>query len=129
MSHTHHSKLLFANRTPEKAQKLAAKHHGEGFGLEALPDLLRQADIVVTCTSAPEPIMDAAMIDTAVDQWTDRKLTIVDLAIPRDRLELLNVVYREGEVQTCEHLEEEVRLRVKMNRLLADRLTRLLATK
>lgn len=84
LNHLHHDKLMFANRTIEKAGELAAKYNGSNHGLAEIPQLLQQADVLVTCTSAPEPIIHRGMIDAAVDGNKERRLIVLDLAIPRD---------------------------------------------
>ena len=45
------ARIDVANRTPEKAQRLAETTGGSGFGLEELPRLLAGVDLVVTCIS------------------------------------------------------------------------------
>jgi len=77
-------RFKFANRTEARAVAFAEKFDGEGFGLDKLPELLGTADIVFTCTSANQPIITHAMIDRAVADRGDRRLIVMDLAIPRD---------------------------------------------
>lgn len=84
LSHLHHDKLMFANRTIQKAEELATKYNGTVHALADVPQLLTQADVLVTCTSAPEPIIERATIDAALDGRRDRRLIVLDLAIPRD---------------------------------------------
>lgn len=80
----HHSAYRFANRTVEKAETFATKFEGEAYGLDHLNELLVMTDVVISCTSSPEPIINAEMINTAMSQRNGRRLTILDLAIPRD---------------------------------------------
>ena len=103
----HHSHCLFVNRTEEKAVEFAKRFESRGFGFDKLPDLLVEADVVVSCTSSPEPIIDAAMLDAAALERGERKLIILDLAIPRD-VEYPN---RDGliEVLDLESIKEFVR--------------------
>lgn len=76
------SRFAFANRTVEKAAALAAKFDASSHSLDELPKLIAKADIIVTCTSSPVPIIAKDMIPPLADR--DRKLIIMDLAIPRD---------------------------------------------
>jgi glutamyl-tRNA reductase len=79
--------LSFANRTPAKARALAAAVGGAeaaAYGLEELPDLLATADIVISCTSSPEPVITRDMVTAAATRRSGRRLVIVDLAVPRD---------------------------------------------
>lgn len=76
--------FAFSNRTPEKAAGFAERFGGTGHSLDELPDLLKKSDLVITCTSSPEPIIDQQMLEDAVSARGGRKLTIMDMAIPRD---------------------------------------------
>jgi len=80
----HHSQYLFANRTAEKAVEFAGRFDAQGFGLDRLGELMAQADVIITCTSSPEPIISSDAIDSAMQHRRERKLIVLDLAIPRD---------------------------------------------
>jgi glutamyl-tRNA reductase len=79
-----HASYMFANRTKDKAVEYAQKYHAPGHSLDELPTLITNADIVISCTSSPQPVVTSDMIDKAMRLRPDRKLTIVDLAVPRD---------------------------------------------
>jgi glutamyl-tRNA reductase len=79
-----HDRLVFVNRTPERAEVFALEYEGEWSGLDQLPKLLREVDIVITCTGASEPVITRQMIDEIVQSSPDRRIVIIDLAIPRD---------------------------------------------
>lgn len=74
----------FTNRTEQKAADFAAGYGARGFGLEQLPRLLPQADIIVTCTGATLPVITSAMLNTAARSRPDKRLVVVDMAVPRD---------------------------------------------
>jgi glutamyl-tRNA reductase len=76
--------FMFANRTPEKAVEFASRFDSTGHSLEELPSLLEKTDIVVTCTSSPQPIISERMILDAASARNGRRLTVMDMAIPRD---------------------------------------------
>ena len=80
----HHSKYIFANRTVAKAVEFAERFDAEGFGLDKLVELLTQADVVISCTSSPDPIINAEMIEAAMENRPGQGLLILDLAVPRD---------------------------------------------
>ena len=68
------------NRSPEHARLLAERTNAVHGDLEALPDALRGADLVVSATGAA-----AAVIGTDAVAGQDRRpLVLVDLAVPRD---------------------------------------------
>jgi glutamyl-tRNA reductase len=71
------------NRTLSSAAALAADLGGEAFDLAALKNYNKGFDVIITCTSATEPIITAEIYTSLLNGETDRK-TIVDLAIPND---------------------------------------------
>ncbi len=80
----HHSHCWFANRTFEKAEIIATKFDSEACRLDQLDELLLKTDVVITCTSSPDPVINTDMIDEAMSKREGRRLTVMDLAIPRD---------------------------------------------
>ncbi|MGY3215383.1 glutamyl-tRNA reductase [Mucilaginibacter sp. HD30] len=77
------SNFAVFNRTLAKAEKLAADLNGEAFDLEALKTYNKGFDVIITCTSAVEPIITPEIYTSLLNGETTRK-TIVDLAIPND---------------------------------------------
>ena len=71
------------NRTVENAKQLAADLRGEAYNLEALKTFNKGFDVIITCTSATEPIITIEIYKSLLQGDTTRK-TIVDLAIPND---------------------------------------------
>ena len=71
------------NRTLSKAQQLAADLGGEAFGLDELKNYNQGFDVIITCTSATQPIITPELYKTLLNGETNKK-TIVDLAIPND---------------------------------------------
>ncbi len=78
------NRFTFANRTCEKAISMAAKYKAEGFSLDKLPQLLKKADVVISCTGASQPVITKQMLDDALVFNPDKKLIIMDMAVPRD---------------------------------------------
>jgi glutamyl-tRNA reductase len=73
--------ITIANRTPEKAEKLATELGGSGASLEALSDLLPNTDVLISGTSSAGTVVDA---QTIADAAKGRRLFVVDVAVPRD---------------------------------------------
>ena len=76
--------MIFANRTLENAQPIAIKHNAEAITLKSLSENLHRADIVITSTAAPIPIIGKGLIETVLHQRKHRPMLLIDLAIPRD---------------------------------------------
>ncbi len=79
-----YDRFMFANRTKQAADELAAEHHAEGFGLDDLPALLSRADVVISCTGSPQPIITDKIVEDVFARTPDKHLVIADMAIPRD---------------------------------------------
>ncbi|MEX0873429.1 MAG: glutamyl-tRNA reductase [Actinomycetota bacterium] len=73
--------ITIANRTPEKAERLAAELGGSGASLDALAELLASTDVLISGTSSAGPVVDA---QTIADATNGRRLVVVDVAVPRD---------------------------------------------
>ncbi|HGX92767.1 MAG TPA: glutamyl-tRNA reductase [Candidatus Tenderia sp.] len=77
-------KLIVANRTVERAAKLASEFGGTAIALPDLPDRLPEADIVVSSTASPLPILGKGTVERALKQRKRRPIFMVDIAVPRD---------------------------------------------
>ena len=75
--------IAVLNRTSGNADRLATEYGAASLPLTALSDELAAADIVVSCTGAPEPLVRLADVVTARGS-SDRPLTVIDLALPHD---------------------------------------------
>jgi len=69
------------NRTPEKAERLAARVGGRHGGLDRIPEALAAADLVVSSTTATRPVIGLEDVERAA---AGRRLFLLDLAVPRD---------------------------------------------
>jgi glutamyl-tRNA reductase len=69
-----------ANRTPEHGEQLAQSVGARAAALDDLGVALADADVVVTCTSAPEFVVTPADVPAR----KGRPLFFIDLAVPRD---------------------------------------------
>ena len=76
--------ILIANRSAEKAERLAARVGGTVLEFAALEHGLSQADLVLTSTGASLPIIESDAVAAAMTGRADRPLVLVDLAVPRD---------------------------------------------
>jgi glutamyl-tRNA reductase len=72
------------NRTFPRAQTLANRHNVEAVEWDVLKSALRTADIVVTATAAPHPVLIAGDIADAENSTAARPLVVLDIAMPRN---------------------------------------------
>jgi len=76
--------IAVANRTAANGAELAARVEGKAVALDAVPELLASADVVVASTSAPGFVVDPATATAALRGRRGRPILFVDLAVPRD---------------------------------------------
>jgi glutamyl-tRNA reductase len=78
------SRVVVTNRSPEAAMRLADEIGGRSAPFADLDALLVEADIVITCTAAAAPILTRDRLAAAMTARRDRKLVLIDIAVPRD---------------------------------------------
>ncbi len=76
--------LVIANRSVDRARRLAAKLDGRGVTLDVIDNELREADLVVTATGATLPVITAESVARAMSERSGRALVLLDLGLPRD---------------------------------------------
>ena len=76
--------VVVANRTLDRAERLAEVLEGRGIGLDGLGQALVEADVVVTSTGSTALVVPHALVAAAVAARGGRPLAILDLALPRD---------------------------------------------
>jgi glutamyl-tRNA reductase len=82
--------IVVANRTLQRAERLAASVGGRAADISGLADLIASADLVVTCTGAADHVITHAMVRTALERRsegrsrTQKALVLLDMAMPRD---------------------------------------------
>ena len=76
--------ITLANRTLARAQHLAEEFHADAVLLEDIPQVLPTADIVISSTASPLPILGKGAVEKALRQRRHRPMFMVDIAVPRD---------------------------------------------
>lgn len=76
--------VLVCNRTASRARSLAQRIGGEELPLTTLGAGLRRADLVLSSTGSSEPLISREMVADAMEARPDRRLVLLDLAVPRD---------------------------------------------
>ncbi|KAA8668799.1 glutamyl-tRNA reductase [Pantoea dispersa] len=77
-------KLMIANRTRERAQLLADEVGAEVIGLADIETRLADADIIISSTASPLPIIGKGMVERALKARRNQPMLLVDIAVPRD---------------------------------------------
>jgi glutamyl-tRNA reductase len=72
------------NRSLEHARALAERTSAEHGELDALPEAMRRADLVVSATGAAGTVIRRAAVADAIAERGGRPLVLLDLAVPRD---------------------------------------------
>jgi glutamyl-tRNA reductase len=80
----HVRQLTIASRTLASAETLVARVGGRAAPWSTLPNLLTEADIVVTATGAGEPVLTRARVEEAMRPRRSRPLFVIDIGVPRD---------------------------------------------
>jgi glutamyl-tRNA reductase len=78
------ARLTVANRTLERAERLAHRFNGCAIELRSLAEHLHEHDIVVSCTASSLPILGKGLLERALRARRRRPIFMVDLAVPRD---------------------------------------------
>jgi glutamyl-tRNA reductase len=77
-------RMIVANRSLDRAQELAREFNGSAIGIEALATHLPEADIVITSTASPTPVITYDAVRAALRARRRKPIFMVDIAVPRD---------------------------------------------
>ena len=77
-------KMIIANRTRERAQLLADEVGAEVIALSDVDARLQEADIIISSTASPLPIIGKGMVERALKARRNQPMLLVDIAVPRD---------------------------------------------
>jgi glutamyl-tRNA reductase len=77
-------RILVTNRSPEKADMVARGCGGIAVPWEDLDDALVRADIVLSTTGAPQPIVTSERWGKVLAKRKKGSVVILDIAVPRD---------------------------------------------
>lgn len=111
--------LTVANRTRERAELVSAKLGGKAITLPEIPAALEEADIVISSTASPLPILGKGMVESALKKRRHRPVFMVDIAVPRD------IESEVGELAdvflyTVDDLEEVIEENMRYRQVAAD---------
>jgi glutamyl-tRNA reductase len=76
--------MIVANRTLARAQALAESVGGRAIVLADIPQVLAEADIVISSTASQLPILGKGAVEAALKKRRHKPVFMVDIAVPRD---------------------------------------------
>lgn len=76
--------ITVANRTLKNAELLAADLNGQAITISQIPAHLAQADVVISSTASPLPLIGKGMVESALKTRKHKPMLLLDLAVPRD---------------------------------------------
>lgn len=106
--------MTVANRTLMRAETLANQFNARAILLGDIPEALKDADIVISSTASPLPILGKGAVESALKKRKHRPVFMVDIAVPRDiehEVADLDDVYLYTVDDLKEVIEENVRSR------------------
>ena len=78
------AEVFVANRTLERAQRLAYEIGAHAIPLTDIADTLVDTDVLLTSTASTEVLVERAMVEMVMACRNGRRLLVVDVALPRD---------------------------------------------
>ncbi|MCI0346346.1 MAG: glutamyl-tRNA reductase [Chloroflexi bacterium] len=76
--------LLVVSRTPARALALADQVGAKSARIEDVPEIIRECDVVIAATVSDGYLLTEDLVRAARARSSDRRLVIVDVAVPRD---------------------------------------------
>ena len=76
--------IIVANRTIERAHNLANQFDGFAIALTEISSHLADADIVISSTASPLPVLGKGTVESALKKRRHQPMFMVDIAVPRD---------------------------------------------
>ena len=76
--------VVVTNRTHARAVELAARFGGRAVEFARLPELLAEADVVISSTGASDFVLTATLVRQVMRGRRNRPLFLIDIAVPRD---------------------------------------------
>jgi glutamyl-tRNA reductase len=77
-------RLFVANRNIDRARELAGRFGGFALPLSEIEGTLPEADILISSTASPVPVISLAHMKAAVKARKRKPIFAVDIAVPRD---------------------------------------------
>jgi len=112
-------RIIVANRTVTRAHELAEQFDGFAISLTEIPAHLAEADIVISSTASPVPVLGKGTVESALKARRHKPIFMVDIAVPRDiepEVRELEDVY----LYTVDDLEEVIQENLRSRQQAAE---------
>jgi glutamyl-tRNA reductase len=76
--------VMVANRSLDRAQKLAEEFNGTAVPFDKMYEAMSDADVVISSTGSPTTVINHHDLKPVMQKRADRPLVIIDIAVPRD---------------------------------------------
>lgn len=76
--------ILVLSRTSQRARSLAERFGGLAVDSHSLAAALQRADVVISSTDSPRPIIRREIVEAAMASRDGHPLVLLDMAVPRD---------------------------------------------
>jgi glutamyl-tRNA reductase len=89
--------ISVANRTVDRASRLAVQFGATAHGLEELPVLLADADVVLTSIGGGQPWLTRPLVERALRARRGRPIFVIDIGVPRNAdpaIDEIDEIYR-----------------------------------
>jgi glutamyl-tRNA reductase len=77
-------RMIVANRTLDRAHRLANEFGGEAILLADIPAHLHRADIIISSTASQLPLLGKGAVESALKKRKHKPMFMLDIAVPRD---------------------------------------------
>lgn len=77
-------RILVTSRSVDRAKLVCGELNGEVVPFTEMASAIAQSDVIVACTAAMEPVVATDHVKSAMSQRPDRRLTMLDVGMPRD---------------------------------------------
>ncbi len=120
--------IIVANRTVARAHELAEQFGGYAISLTEISTHLPEADIIISSTASPVPILGKGAVESALKQRRHRPMFMVDIAVPRD-IEAEVRSLRDVYLYTVDDLEEVIQENLKSRQQAAEQAAEIIELK
>lgn len=76
--------VMVANRSLDRAQKLAEEFNGSAVPFDHMYEAMADADVVISSTGSPNTVINQPELKAVMQKRANRPLVIIDIAVPRD---------------------------------------------